>query len=123
MSKRKAKLSKNRKGRSILEGLLTLICVALFFSYMFFSVYLETTNYIFDNSYGTKYTYTITDKDIRSGRRGRTKYQFTIMVDEKENILVNSEEYKKYSIGDSVTLVRHVGFLGIEYYEYVDNSE
>lgn len=123
MSKRQAKIIKNKKEKTIVSNLISTICCAFLLSYLFSSTLIKTTNYIFDNSQGTEITYTIIEKDrVKTGRYSRG-YEFVIINDDKEHILVSAKTYEHYSINDSIILIRHVGALGIEYYEYIDKVE
>ena len=70
---------------------------------------------------GTEYTYTVIKKHTsHSGKRG-TSYWLTINKDNGEKMSVKSYVYDEYDVNDRITLVRHVGTLGIEYYEYIEN--
>ena len=78
----------------------------------------QTINYAFDFSEGEQYEYTVVDKDIRNSRRG-THYELHIIGDsETKEIEVTAQRYRNTYIGDSLTMYKYKGLLGMEYYEY-----
>ena len=115
---------KDKSNKKKFLGHLTLaIFGAFFISLLLPSLFIETTNYVFDDSEGTECTYTVIKKHTSHSSRGGISYWLTINKDNGERMSVKSYIYDEYYVNDRITLVRHVGALGIEYYEYIDKIE
>ena len=113
---------KDRSSKKKYVGYFSLtIFMAFFVSILFSLLFIETTNYVFDNSEGTEYTYTVIKKHTSHSMKNGTSYWLTINKNDGEEISVKSHVYNEYAVNDRITLVRHVGALGIEYYEYIEN--
>lgn len=113
---------KDKSSKKKYIGYLSLtVFMAFFISILLPSLFIETTNYVFDNSEGTEYTYTVIKKHTSHSRKRGTSYWLTINKDNGEKMSVKSYVYDEYDVNDRITLVRHVGALGIEYYEYIEN--
>ena len=80
---------------------------------------LQTLNYALDFSEGEKCEYTVIDKDIHVSRRGGRHCELHIFNDgDTKKIDVTSGKFQNTYLGDIITLSKHKGFFGIEYYEY-----
>lgn len=115
---------KDRSSKKKYIGYLSLtVFMAFFISILFPLLFIETANYVFDHSEGTEYTYTVIEKHTSHSMKGGTSYWLTVNKNDGEKMSVQSYVYDEYDVNDRITLVRHVGALGIEYYEYIEDTE
>ena len=78
----------------------------------------QTFNYALDFSEGEPCVYTVLEKKTERSRRSRD-YELRIFNEnETREIDVTSEKYRNAHVGDNITLYKHNGFFGMEYYEY-----
>ncbi len=113
---------KQKKG--VLFFALFVFCTSVI-SIMISIIILTNLNYALDFSVPERETAVITDITAEYKRShgrhsafsGHIDYEFTINSSGDEiDIDVTSAEYEKYSIGDSIVLLRYKGALGVPYY-------
>lgn len=100
----------------------TFICLVIIIfglSYSYCCTSIGIANCAFDYSKPTPIECTVLDKDIRTGTRTPTQYEIKIKISGKtEWIDVTYDEYYAICKGETITVNRFSGALGIAYYEY-----
>lgn len=121
-------LKKDKSDKKEFIGMLfTIFCSVLIIVWFIPYLAIQNINYAFDYSEGVSYNYRIMDKETRisGGHKSRTRRYYLIIIKDgnKEDLKVDCVTYKDYDINDSIELVKHKGFLGIEYYELTEDTK